>query len=327
MNRMFRIAVQLCAAACLAPSIAQAAIPLSVYQGMVVPIPTKHANQGFYYSGHFGQISPDRIKLDAYDKEASYLTPTTPAEGETQTVVPLPNEVDRPYGPSILLKNSYMLGGTIGYRTGNVRMELELSYHRNNVRKVRGLPSSAVTITRYDANGNVIDPFDLVTPVRYSTYPNGYGNLNKDKVGRLTSVFLMANLIYDFYLGNGIFPFVGIGLGGAYTEINAPILKGEIVYNNDNGEVVDALTNAERLSFDSTGFDYALQAILGVGYVFSDHVEADLVYKYFETRLNDFGIDNFEASNVTTSTYTPSKVRFEPKSYGGSFFALEIRIH
>src|SRR5260370_26420677 len=91
----------------------------------------------------------------------------------------------------LLNNNSYVMdtgwaaGGKVGYDFVGPRVELEGRYHAN--------AGTAVV-----------------------AFPTGYANVR----GRIDQVSVMANLLYDFFPGATITPYVGAGAGVAFVDAN-----------------------------------------------------------------------------------------------------------
>jgi len=91
----------------------------------------------------------------------------------------------------LLNNNSYVMdtgwaaGGKVGYDFVGPRVELEGMYHSN-------------------------------TGTAVVAFPTGYANVR----GRIDQVSVMANLLYDFFPGATITPYVGAGAGVAFVDAN-----------------------------------------------------------------------------------------------------------
>ena len=91
----------------------------------------------------------------------------------------------------LLNNNSYVMdtgwaaGGKVGYDFVGPRVELEGMYHSNT--------------------GNAVVAF-----------PTGYANVR----GRIDQVSVMANVLYDFFPGATITPYIGAGAGVAFVDAN-----------------------------------------------------------------------------------------------------------
>src|SRR3981081_689563 len=86
---------------------------------------------------------------------------------------------------SYVMETGWAAGGKVGYDFVGPRVELEGMYHSND--------------------GNAVVAF-----------PTGYRNVR----GRIEQVSVMANVLYDFFPGAMITPYVGGGLGVAFVDAN-----------------------------------------------------------------------------------------------------------
>ncbi|MBI2740901.1 MAG: OmpA family protein [Rhodospirillales bacterium] len=86
---------------------------------------------------------------------------------------------------SYIMDTGWAIGGKVGYDFVGPRVELEGMYHSNN--------------------GNAVVAF-----------PTGYATVN----GRIEQISVMANVLYDFFPGAMVTPYVGGGLGVAFVDAN-----------------------------------------------------------------------------------------------------------
>ena len=86
---------------------------------------------------------------------------------------------------SYVMDTGWAPGGKVGYDFVGPRVELEGMYHYNT--------GSAVVI-----------------------FPTGYANVN----GRIEQVSVMANVLYDFFPGATVTPYIGGGAGVAFVDAN-----------------------------------------------------------------------------------------------------------
>lgn len=91
---------------------------------------------------------------------------------------------------------------------------------------------------------------------------SGYGSIPIG--GDITTVSLMANVLYDFVPEGNVSPFIGVGLGIANIEAD-----------------LDYLESADDNVF-------AGQLMAGVGFAVSPNVKLDVQYRYFVTEDPDF---------------------------------------
>jgi len=86
---------------------------------------------------------------------------------------------------SYVMDTGWTAGGKVGYDFVGPRFEVEGMYHSNN--------GSAVVI-----------------------FPTGYANVR----GRIEQVSVMGNLLYDFFPGATVTPYIGAGAGVAFVDAN-----------------------------------------------------------------------------------------------------------
>jgi outer membrane protein OmpA-like peptidoglycan-associated protein len=86
---------------------------------------------------------------------------------------------------SYIMDTGWAVGGKVGYDFVGPRVELEGMYHYNTGKAV-------------------------------VAFPTGYANVT----GRIEQVSVMANLLYDFFPGAIITPYIGAGLGVAFVDAN-----------------------------------------------------------------------------------------------------------
>jgi OOP family OmpA-OmpF porin len=131
------------------------------------------------------------------------------------------------------------LSGNVGYQFGGpFRLELEVAYRTNDV--------------------------DGVTTSAGTRLPGSTGGMN--------SLAAMVNGLFDFEMGWGLTPYVGLGLG--YARVTA------------DGISATGLGG----SVDDDDNKFAYQAIAGLSYWFSPAVALTADYRYFATQDPKFGV-------------------------------------
>lgn len=145
--------------------------------------------------------------------------------------------------------------------------------------------------------------------------------------GELTSFSFMANLWYDFPLGDsGIKPFIGGGIGIANLTLSYDFRANTAIpqYRHNNigtitnvtasgtTKIKSTLTTSTTLVTPTTHFKddeavFAYQFGAGLGYEFDNGVMLSAQYRYFATMDADFGdvSDNVESSDVIFSISLP----------------------
>ena len=86
---------------------------------------------------------------------------------------------------SYVMETGWAAGGKVGYDLVGPRVELEGMYHSNN--------GTAVV-----------------------AFPTGYANVS----GRIEQISVMANVLYDFFPGATVTPYIGAGAGVAFVDAN-----------------------------------------------------------------------------------------------------------
>jgi opacity protein-like surface antigen len=142
---------------------------------------------------------------------------------------------------------------------------------------VPGVGSLAGTTHAYPktgwAAGGMIG-YDLVGPrvVGEGIYRDNTGTLTVNGLSGSAGVdfnqtAIMANVLYDFFAGQTIVPYVGAGLGVAFT-------------------------NASALGGSSSSTQFAYQAIIGVGWNINEQFRLNLDGRYFGTTSPNFSYSN-----------------------------------
>lgn len=265
MNRMLRFLGLGIASTLLLPIAAFAAKPISVYESMVVPLPRKYANQGFFYGLHLGAVRADG--LDFYP-EIDGMEKIDESKNLPQTYADL--DIGR------------LIGATVGFRYERWRPELELSWYDSKIR-------------------TILNP------------PDNFSSSSID-TGDFRVIAVMANVYWDFHWTNGINPFIGAGIGFGITNYNATIVHDLPITSWLSGTPGPA----DAVPLGQSAFNLAYQAMAGVGYMFTDHFEADILAKYFRTKLDSFVVDK---GNILEAY----EVKFDPRVYNAIVFQLEFR--
>jgi opacity protein-like surface antigen len=145
---------------------------------------------------------------------------------------------DGPFSGEVTFDTGYGFLAAFGSSNQHSRVELEVGYRKNDFDEIK------------------ID---------------GLGKFDID--GDVSSYSLMGNIYYDFSKEGGFYPFIGVGIGAAYVELDS----------DDAG------------SEDDT--ELAYQVILGGSFTSSVGLSIDLQYRYFAT--DDLDFDGSEAEYGT----------------------------
>lgn len=138
----------------------------------------------------------------------------------------------------------YDVDGIIGYDFGGFRLESEVGFKRTSVDSWTSATTSGVNNT-----------FGVLTPSPAGTYDTAGG--------ALTSLSFMLNGLLDFGSDEGFSGYVGGGAGVARIKENFGLNKNGVSFVRDS----------------DTGF--AWQAIAGIRYPVTSHIDAGLKYRYF----------------------------------------------
>lgn len=129
----------------------------------------------------------------------------------------------------------YLLAPAIGYRFCNgIRLEAEFAYRRNENKKAK-----------------------------YLGFSHRIG-------GHLETFSGLANVYYDLPVCWYVKPYVGVGIGYAYSDIRA-----KVRFIDENSEVNSASLKGRRDGF-------AWQAIAGVTYPLCDNIDVAVEYRFFQ---------------------------------------------
>lgn len=191
-------------------------------------LPTQQGTSGWYVA-----LAPEFVFGYDIDTDGGDVTvPVIPAPGLPPvgtTTVPLDATIDTDSG--------FGISGAVGYRFDNVRAELEVGYHDN------------------DVDGVTVNDVDL--PVD----------------GSIDTWRFVLNGYYDFPTGSRFRPYVGGGAGLAILSAN---------------DVSATIPNLGELSIDDSSTSFLFQFKAGVGYDFTDTLNAFLGYRLTGIPGQDF---------------------------------------
>ncbi len=150
----------------------------------------------------------------------------------------------------------YAISGALGRRFDFFRAELEVAYQANDVDTHTGVNvADGLALGAEDA-GVLISGLDTNLGVTVS-------DLVADGQGQIDTIFVMANLYYDFDLGGPLKPYVGGGAGVGFVDVDYSPSATAIIQD------------------DATAFAY--QAMAGVTYEVGPATELFAGYRFRST--------------------------------------------
>ena len=255
---------------------------------VMVPGWAQAHSEGFYISGDLGVNIASGIDITGFSNDRSsvcdeFINPNfdtvnnTPGyEGHNCTG---PNR-----GAGDAWKNQFdgatgiLAGGAIGYSfsghiqnknspLGGLRVELEYFYRQTNYDQTVDTPGTTAT---------GVDQEKLQGELAQAT----------DRFGSMTSHNLFGNLLYDFRNASRFTPYIGIGGGVGFTDVE----HGSVWARNNNSEYIttgDGLPNAAEIQRNLAGTVsvsqntlsdtlYGLQILFGVDYAITEAVSLGL---------------------------------------------------
>lgn len=112
------------------------------------------------------------------------------------------------------VKNTWTVGGALGYDFGPVRADVEVSYSRNKIK--------SITLDRVNGQAVTLAPEDRQAVCNYleTDSCDGSGNTFSVSDSRLRQLNALANLWVDLPLGSRITPYAGGGVGVSGLELS-----------------------------------------------------------------------------------------------------------
>ncbi len=163
--------------------------------------------------------------------------------------------------------NGLNVNAQIGHRFENgVRLEGEVSYTRNGVKRHSGLA----------VGGTNIDAVDASVLTRGALVGSTVGTVLDSGIGKTNSLGLFGNAFYDFNAGGSFQPYVGAGLG---------LSRNKVDYRPSNIDVGQG---------KQTKFAYQLTA--GATYKVSDNFELFGQYRYRDNGKTRIDLDLLPAT-------------------------------
>ena len=187
------------------------------------------------------------------DNEGAFLGDFATGAGATiapGTVLPDGTEV----GWATEFDTGYAINGAIGRHFNFFRAELELAYQSNGVDTHTGVAAGGIDLTGEDAGVLITGSDNLGVTV---------GDLVADGQGDVDTLFVLANLYYDFDLGGRFKPYIGAGAGVGFVDVDYSPSATPIIQD------------------DTTAFAY--QAMAGVAYQVTPATALFAGYRYRAT--------------------------------------------
>lgn len=216
--------------------------------------------QGYYVSASGGLSF-----LNDSENEGVFDGDFTTGEGTTITAgTVLPDGT--PVGWDTQFDTGYAFSGAIGKDYGWWRGEIEVAYQSNGVDTHTGVTAGGIPLASEDAGVLITGSGNIGTNV---------GDLVAAGQGDVNTLFVMANVFYDFDLDGPVTPYVGAGAGIGFVDVDySP--SGVAIIQDD-------------------GSAFAYQAMAGIAYAVAPSVDLTLGYRYRATTDVEVEADLFAA--------------------------------
>lgn len=216
--------------------------------------------EGYYVSGSGGlSFLNDSDNVGAFNGAFTTGEGTTIASG---TVLPDGTAV----GWETDFDTGYALSGAIGRDYGWLRGEIEVAYQSNGVDTHTDVTAGGIALAGEDAGVLITGSGNIGTSV---------GDLVAAGQGDVSTLFVMANVFYDFDLGGPLTPYIGGGAGIGFADVDySP--SGVAIIQDD-------------------GSAFAYQAMAGIAYAVAPAVDLTVGYRYRATSDIDVEADLFSA--------------------------------
>lgn len=170
--------------------------------GVTQPLEARANEQsGFYGSLGGGLASVNKISVDYYDTDGALgLGKDSKPDG---------------INGAFKMKNAAILNGTLGYDSGALRLDADVSYARTRAR--------AITVDKINGSAVTLGASDASDFCDYTEYTDcvSNGNSIEFKGGtKLRQLNALANLWYDIPTGGRLEPYLGGGIGIAGFKID-----------------------------------------------------------------------------------------------------------
>ncbi len=198
------------------------------------------AAEGFYISGSLG----------AANQESSSNSGSFTSAFTTGTVTGVEPPLNIAAGSGLswntVFDSDINFSGAIGYDYGNLRAELSVSHHENNVNRHTGVTAAGIDLSNIDAgvliSGNVGD-------LGVST-----AGLVGTGAGEIENTSVMLNGYYDFDFEGDLTPYIGFGIGNVNTDVSFAPSATPIVNDDDTGFAWQFIVGADYMISDSLSF-------------------------------------------------------------------------
>lgn len=198
--------------------------------------------------------------------QGAFTSDFTTGTGTTLPLgTPLPSGTD--VGWDTDFDNGYSFGLAVGRKYGSFRAELELAYQRANVNTHTGVTAAGLDLSGEDAAVLISGSDALGTDV---------ATLVADGQGSVKTWYGMVNGFYDFDVDDRVKPYVGVGLGVGFVDVD---------YSPSAVTIIDD---------SSTRFAY--QVMAGLAYKLNDKTELFAGYRYRATLDGEQDVSLFPAA-------------------------------
>ncbi len=216
--------------------------------------------------------------------EGSFTSDFTTGTGTTIPLgTALPNGTD--VGWETDFNNGYSFGLAVGRRYGAFRAEIELAYQRAGVNTHTDVSAAGLDLSAEDAAVLISGSAALGTDVQ---------TLVADGQGSIKTWYGMVNGFYDFDVDDRITPYIGVGVGVGFVDVDySPSAVGII---------------------DDNSTQFAYQIMGGLAYQLNDQTELFAGYRYRATMDVEQDVSLFPATldiqNVASIVETGIRYRF-----------------
>lgn len=199
--------------------------------------------------------------------EGSFTSDFTTGAGSADIPLgtPLPSGTD--VGWETDFNNGYSFGLAVGRRYGAFRAEIELAYQRAGVNTHTDVSAAGLDLSAQDAAVLISGSEALGTDVQ---------TLVADGQGSIKTWYGMINGFYDFDVDDRITPYLGVGVGVGFVDVD---------YSPSAVAIIDD---------SSTQFAY--QVMGGLAYQLNDQTELFAGYRYRATMDAEQDVSLFPAS-------------------------------